>query len=252
MRRALIAANWKMFLNRNSGVALAEGLVSAAKNLKDRDVLICPAAPLLGDVSGAVRGSSVLLGGQNMYFEKEGAFTGESSADMLLSVGCTHVLLGHSERRHVFGEGDTPINKKVLFALESGLKPVLCVGELLEERDAGNTEEVVRRQVVEGLKGVAGTAMDLVTIAYEPVWAIGTGKTATPEDADAVQAYIRNTIAQVYSEDVAGNLRILYGGSVKPDNIDGLMAKEHVDGALVGGASLKADSFTKIINYSIS
>jgi triosephosphate isomerase len=167
---------------------------------------------------------------------------------MLLSVGCSHVLLGHSERRHVFGEDDRLINKKMLFALESGLKPVLCVGELLEEREAGNTEKVVGRQVVKGLENIDAPAQ--ITIAYEPVWAIGTGKTATPEDADTVQAYIRKTVADIYSPDIADNLRILYGGSVKPDNMGGLMAKDNVDGALVGGASLKADSFCDIIGFT--
>jgi triosephosphate isomerase len=182
-----------------------------------------------------------------MYFEKEGAFTGEASADMLLSVGCSFVILGHSERRHVFGEGDEGINKKVLLALQSGLKPILCVGELLEERESGDTENIVKRQVVRGLQDVSLDDMQMVTIAYEPVWAIGTGKTATPEDADTVQLFIRNTIAGLYSDGIARDLRILYGGSVKPGNISGLMAMDNIDGALVGGASLKADSFLDII-----
>jgi len=248
MRRALIAANWKMFLNRESGTQLAMALAKKTADVKDRDILICPAAPLLSDVSAVIQDSRIQLGAQNMYFEKEGAFTGEVSADMLLSVGCSHVLLGHSERRHVFGEDDRLVNKKVLFALKAGLKPVLCVGELLEEREAGNTEKVVGRQVVKGLENVDAPAQ--ITIAYEPVWAIGTGKTATPEDADTVQAYIRKTVADIYSPDIADNLRILYGGSVKPDNMGGLMAKDSVDGALVGGASLKADSFCDIIGFT--
>jgi triosephosphate isomerase len=250
MRRALIAANWKMFLNRESGISLAQALVEKTAAIDDRDILICPAAPLLSDVWKAIQGSPIMLGGQNMYFERGGAFTGEVSADMLISVGCTHVLLGHSERRHVFGEDNALINKKLLFALESGLKPVLCVGELLEEREAGNTEKTVHEQVLRGLEGVDGTVMGEVIIAYEPVWAIGTGRTATPEDADSVQAYIRQTVEDIYSTDIAKNLRILYGGSVKPDNINGLMAKENVDGALVGGASLKADSFFDIISFT--
>ena len=248
MRRALIAANWKMFLNRESGVALASALAEKTAEVHDRDILICPASPLLSDVSAAIKGSPIQLGAQNMYFEKEGAFTGEVSADMLLSVGCTHVLLGHSERRHVFGEDDTLINKKVLCALESGLKPVLCVGELLQERENGTTEKVVHRQVTKGLEKV--DAPEKLTIAYEPVWAIGTGKTATPEDADTVQSFIRKTVSELYSHDIADKMRILYGGSVKPDNVNGLMAKDSVDGALVGGASLKADSFWGIIDFS--
>jgi triosephosphate isomerase len=248
MRRPLIAANWKMFLNRESAVELASALAEKTSDVKNRDMLVCPAAPLLSDVAAAIKGSRIQLGAQNMYFEKEGAFTGEVSADMLLSVGCSHVLIGHSERRHVFGEDDALINKKVLFALESGLKPVLCVGELLQQRESGTTEKVVHTQVTKGLEKV--DAPDKLTIAYEPVWAIGTGKTATPEDADAVQTYIRKTIADLFGQDIADNLRILYGGSVKPDNISGLMAKESVDGALVGGASLKADSFYGIIDFA--
>jgi len=250
MRRALIAANWKMFLERKSAVSLAEALVRITADVRDRDVLICPAAPLLSDISRVLEGSAIWLGGQNMYFEKEGAFTGEVSASQLLSVGCTHVILGHSERRHIFGEDDVLINKKVLFALKSGLKPLLCVGELLEEREAGDTEKVVRRQVVRGLEGVQDVDMKNMTIAYEPVWAIGTGKTATPDDADTVQAFIRKTVASLYDLEKAQGLSILYGGSVKPDNINGLMAKENVDGALVGGASLKADSFSDIVHFT--
>ena len=247
MRRALIAANWKMFLNRESGTKLASALAEKTADVEDRDILICPAAPLLSDVSAAIKGSRIQLGAQNVHFEKEGAFTGEVSADMILSVGCSHVLLGHSERRHVFGEDDTLINKKVLFALESGLKPVLCVGELLRERENGTTEKVVHTQVTKGLEKV--DTPEQIAIAYEPVWAIGTGKTATPEDADTVQIYIRKTVADIFGQDIADNMRILYGGSVKPDNIDGLMAKDSIDGALVGGASLKADSFCGIIGF---
>jgi triosephosphate isomerase len=249
MRRALIAANWKMYLDRISATSLAESLKKNVGNRNDRDVLVCPAAPLLSDVARVLEKSPIMLGGQNMYCEKEGAFTGEISADMLLSVGCSHVLLGHSERRHVFGENDELINRKVLFALQTGLAPVLCVGELLEQREAGSTEKVVYDQVLKGLKGVDEAGLKKTTIAYEPVWAIGTGKTATPEDADTVQSYIRSTIEELYSKDAAEGLRILYGGSVKPDNIDGLMAKDNVDGALVGGASLKADSFGRIIAF---
>jgi triosephosphate isomerase len=249
MRRALIAANWKMYLDRKSATFLAESLKKSVGNRNDRDVLVCPAAPLLSDVARVLEKSPIMLGGQNMYCEKEGAFTGEVSADMLLSIGCSHVLLGHSERRHVFGEDDELINRKVLFALQSGLAPVLCVGELLEQRETGSTEEVVYDQVMKGLKGVDEAGLKKTTIAYEPVWAIGTGKTATPEDADTVQSYIRRTIAELYSGDAGEDLRILYGGSVKPDNIDGLMAKDNVDGALVGGASLKADSFGRIIAF---
>jgi len=249
MRKPFIAGNWKMFLNKITGIKLAKKLVEETENIYDRDILVCPAFPLLSDIANVLKGSNVNLGAQNMYFEKEGAYTGEVSADMLLSVSCRYVILGHSERRHVFNEGDDLINKKVLFALDEGLKPILCVGELLEEREASKTEDVIKRQVISGLKDVEEKKMNNITIAYEPVWAIGTGKTATPEDADCVHKFIRDLVEKIYNKDMAHNLRILYGGSVKPDNIDGLMEKESIDGALVGGASLKADSFLRIIKF---
>lgn len=249
MRRPLIAANWKMHLDLQSGMELARALAGAARGLSDRDVLVCPPFPLLIDVGRALQGTSIRLGAQNMHHEEQGAFTGEVSARMLTSVGCTHVLLGHSERRHVFGEDDGFINKKVLSALRQGLVPVLCVGELLDQREGGEAEQVVRKQVEEGLRGVPESAAGGLFIAYEPVWAIGTGRTATPEDADGMHRYIREVIGDLYEEAVGGRLPILYGGSVKPDNIDGLMARENIDGVLVGGASLKAESFLRIIQY---
>ena len=251
MRRAFIAGNWKMNLEKGSAVGLAKALVDGTKNITDRDILICPSFPLLHIVNDVVSGSNVWLGAQNMYYEKKGAFTGEVSADMLKSVGCEWVILGHSERRHVFHEDDSLINKKVKSAIEQGLKPILCVGELLEERESGKTEEVVKRQVVEGLKEVSPEDTAKITIAYEPVWAIGTGKTATPEDADSIHSFIRDILRDLYNSKVSENMRILYGGSVKPENIDSLMAKDNIDGALVGGASLKADSFLRIINANI-
>lgn len=248
MKKPLIAGNWKMFLDRKTGKALAEELVKGTKNTDDRDILICPAFPLLSDIARVLAGSSIFLGAQNMYFEQEGAFTGEVSADMLLSVGCTHVILGHSERRHVFHEGNEYINKKVRKALREKLIPILCVGELLDERETGKTEKVVKEQIAKGLGGIDKKDMGDVIVAYEPVWAIGTGKTATPEDADQVHDFIRKTVSELYNEAYARDLRVLYGGSVKPENINGLMKKENIDGALVGGASLRADSFLKIIN----
>lgn len=249
MRKPFIAGNWKMFLNSTTGVELAKELADGTKDVADRDILICPAFPLLSDVAGAIRGSRINLGAQNMYYEEEGAFTGEASADMILSVSCGYVILGHSERRHVFNENNEMINKKVLFALQKGLKPILCVGELLEEREAGKTESVIEKQVALGLNEAGDDSINNVIIAYEPVWAIGTGKTATPDDADAVQAFIRKIVSGLYSTAVSDNIRILYGGSVKPGNVDGLMGKENIDGALVGGASLKADSFLRIIKF---
>lgn len=250
MRKPFLAGNWKMFLNRKTGVELAGTLVEKTGDITDRDILVCPAFPLLSDVAEVIQGSRIRLGAQNMYFEEKGAFTGEVSAEMLLSVSCSHVVLGHSERRHIFGEDDALVNRKLKSALGAGLNPILCVGELLEERDAGKTETVVKEQVIRGLGDVSKGDAKKVIIAYEPVWAIGTGKTATPQDADRVQSFIRETIRHLYNGSVADDLRILYGGSVKPDNIDGLMAQENIDGALVGGASLDADSFLRIINFS--
>jgi triosephosphate isomerase len=249
MRRPFIAGNWKMFLDIQSGSQLAEELVKGTADVDDRDILVCPSFALLSEVRRVIEGSRIQLGAQNLYFEEEGAFTGEVSAKMLLSVPCAWVIIGHSERRHVFGEPDDLINRKVLSALRQGLKVILCVGELLEEREGGGTEEVVKRQVSSGLAGVGREVLPNVIIAYEPVWAIGTGKTATPEDADGVQSYIRSLLVELYSQSAALETRILYGGSVKPQNIDGLMAKSNIDGALVGGASLKADSFLRIITF---
>jgi triosephosphate isomerase len=249
MRTPLIAGNWKMFLDRESGIALAKALAAGTGDVRDRDMLVCPSSPLLGDVATALKGSRISLGAQNLHYEEEGAFTGEVSAKQILSVGCTHVIIGHSERRHVFMEKDDFINKKVLKALDAGLRPILCVGELLEEREAGKTEDVVKRQIVEGLKGVEKARLDDLVVAYEPVWAIGTGRTATPEDADGVHGFIRTVLAGLYDGGAASSMRILYGGSVKPANVDGLMARDNIDGALVGGASLKADSFLRIVRF---
>jgi len=249
MRRPFIGGNWKMYLDRSRGVELTRSLVKGTEDVLDRDILICPGFPLLSDVAEELKESRIKLGAQNMYCEKEGAFTGEVSADMLLSCGCTHVIIGHSERRHVFNESNGLINRKVLFALRAGLSPVLCVGELLEEREVGRTEVVVDEQITKGLSGVNTDELERIVVAYEPVWAIGTGKTATPDDADSVHAYIRKKISGLYNDALAERLRIIYGGSVKPDNIDGLMAKQNIDGALVGGASLKVDSFLRIVKF---
>ena len=249
MRRAFIAGNWKMNLEKDSAVELVKSLVENTKNVNDRDILICPSYPLLPVIDELVRGTNIWLGAQNMYHEKKGAYTGEVSAEMLKSVGCEWVILGHSERRHIFKEDDDLINKKVKSALDQGLKPILCVGELLEEREAGDTEKVVKRQVVGGLEEISSKDIGKITIAYEPVWAIGTGKTATPDDADSIHSLIRDILNDLYNSDVSESMRILYGGSVKPENVDSLMAKDNIDGALVGGASLKADSFLRIINF---
>jgi len=249
MRKALMAANWKMYKTIQEGVDFIKSLKPLIGKADDRAVLICAPFTAIQAVAKAAQGSDIQIGGQNMYFEKEGAFTGEISATMLLDAGATWVVLGHSERRHVFHEPDEMINKKVHAALAHGLKPILCVGELIEEREAGRTEAVVRMQVVEGFKGLSREQALKVVIAYEPVWAIGTGKTATPDDADAVHAFIRNLMGELYDRELADAQIIQYGGSVKPENVDALMAKPNIDGALVGGASLKADSFSRIVLF---
>ena len=228
---------------------LIAGILPAAKSSSQVDVLVCPPFTALSSAREAIGSESVQLGAQNLYWEPKGAFTGEISADMLKDHGCTHVILGHSERRHVMGETDEMVNKKVLAALGAGLIPVLCVGELLEEREKGITEDVVRRHVTEGLKGVSPEQALQTVIAYEPVWAIGTGKTATPDTAQEVHGFIRKLLGTLYDEGTAGQIRILYGGSVKPGNAADLMSRADIDGALVGGASLTADSFSGIIGF---
>ena len=250
MRIPLMAGNWKMYKTKEEAVALATELKGLVADAKDVEALVCPPFTNLDAVAGVLKGSTINLGGQNMCFEAEGARTGEISAGMLLSVGCRYVILGHSERRHIFGEPNDLINKKVKAALAAGLKAILCVGEKLEEREAGSTEKVVEAQLAGGLADVSADQMAGVVIAYEPVWAIGTGKTATPDMAGEVHRFIRGQLAKLYNDGVAGATRIQYGGSVKPENVKDLMAQEDIDGALVGGASLKADSFSKIVKFN--
>ncbi len=246
MKRMFVCGNWKM----NTDLASAKGLAEALKAAKTSKVEVgaCPPFVYLSAVAQVLKGSQVSLGAQDVYFEKEGAFTGEISAGMLVNVGCTYAIIGHSERRHVIGETDELANRKVHAALAGGLKPILCVGELLEEREAGKTEEVVKRHVTKGLSGVSASDAAKVVIAYEPVWAIGTGRTATPEQANEVHVFIRKLLADMFGAETASAIRIQYGGSVKPENTFELMSCSEVDGALVGGASLKADSFAKIIS----
>jgi triosephosphate isomerase len=248
MRNYYIAGNWKMHMTISEAVALAGELVARLGNSKER-VMIAPPFTALAAVAAAIKGSSLVLGAQNMGPETKGAHTGEISPHMLKDLGVKAVILGHSERRHSYFETDELINRKVLLALEEGLEPILCVGETLAEREAGRLEAVVGGQVREGLKGVSMDAVSKVTIAYEPVWAIGTGKTATPEDADAVHGYIRTVLAPLYGEAAAKAMVIQYGGSVKADNAAELMAKPNIDGALVGGASLKAETFVPIVSF---
>ncbi len=250
MRTPLIAGNWKMYKTVAEAVELTDALVAGSADVHDREVLICPSATALHAVElAAWKEARFSLARQNMYSAREGAFTGETSPLMLQDLGCTYVLLGHSERRHVFGETDAGINEKVKAALEYGLRPVLCVGETKPQRDAGMAEETTLGQLTAGLSGVAAEQMANVVIAYEPVWAIGTGDTATPEDAQTMHEAIRQSLADTFGADVADTTRVLYGGSVKADNVDSIMQKPDVDGVLVGGASLKADSFGRIIRF---
>jgi triosephosphate isomerase len=248
MRNIVIAGNWKM----NNDLKESEKLIVELKNLllnekPNCDVIVCPPFTSLSEASKLLKGSAIKLGAQNMHFEDNGAFTGEVSASMLKSVGCEYVIIGHSERRHIFGETDEVINKKIKKALAAGLKPIFCVGELLEERENGTTNDVVKRQILKGLEGVSSDDMKNIIVAYEPVWAIGTGKTASPAQAQEVHEFIRDLIEIGFSLEVANDLVIQYGGSVKPDNAKELISQKDIDGALVGGACLKADSFIGII-----
>ncbi len=246
MLRKLIAGNWKMNTDRTSAVALAKGLVNGVDKYREVDLLVCPPSVYLVPVGEALTGSSVALGAQNMYHEANGAFTGELSAAMLMDVGCTYVILGHSERRHILGETDADVNKKTLAALAAGLVPIVCVGELLAEREAGKTAAVIRRQFEGSLAGVSAEQIEKSVIAYEPVWAIGTGKVATPQQAEEVHADLRRLLAERYNDESAKKVRILYGGSVQASNAGELLAQINIGGALVGGASLKADEFLGI------
>ena len=248
MRRPLIAGNWKMYKTVAEGVALAMELKRELAGISDRDIMVAPAFVALSAVSEKLKGSNITVAAQTLHPAAEGAHTGEVSGPMLRSAGCEAVIVGHSERREA-GETDADVNARVRAALSHNLKPILCVGERLAEREAGQTFDVIRRQLTEGLKGVPNESASGVVIAYEPVWAIGTGKTATPAQAQEVHAFIRSLLAETFRKYVPGNVRILYGGSVKPGNVDELMAQPDVDGALVGGASLNAADFTRIVRF---
>ncbi len=248
MRKKLIAGNWKMNKTADEAVALAKEIVAVAKDASNTDVMISPTFVCLSEVSKIVAGTNVKLGCQNMYFEESGAYTGEISADMLKSVGVEYVILGHSERRSIFGETDEMINKKIKKCIEKGLIPVFCIGETLEERKAGKEEEVVNSQTKNGLAGLSEADAAKVVIAYEPVWAIGTGETATPEQADSIHKTIRDTLSSMYSANLADGMKILYGGSMNDANAKELLGKENIDGGLIGGAALVADKFATIIN----
>jgi len=247
IRKKLIAGNWKMNKTSADAVSLAREIVAAVGTQPDVDVVICPPFTAIEAVAGAVDGSLVKLGAQNMHFEPSGAFTGEVSAPMLRALFATHVILGHSERRALFGETDELVNKKVLAALKNQLRPILCVGESLAEREAGSTLKVVQTQLERGLDGVSKEMAASLVVAYEPVWAIGTGKVATTEQAQEVHAFIRGLLTKLFGEPVSQRVRILYGGSMKPANAPDLLGQGDIDGGLIGGASLESRSFVELI-----
>jgi triosephosphate isomerase (TIM) len=248
-RRPIIAGNWKMNKTTVEARDLAARLVPLVSGVLDRDIVLAPPFTALLAVADTIKGTNLVLSAQNLFWEDKGAFTGEISAEMLLDLCCKYVIIGHSERRQFFGETDETVNKKVRQALNKGLHPIVCVGELLTEREAGRANEVIDRQVTGALKDVNAAEMQKIVIAYEPVWAIGTGKTATPEQANEIHSFIRKKVENTYGSVIADSLRIQYGGSVTPENVSTLMAMPDIDGALVGGASLKPDSFAALVTF---
>ncbi|MFA7692136.1 MAG: triose-phosphate isomerase [Candidatus Hydrogenedentes bacterium] len=247
-RKVFIAGNWKMNKMVEEAVALAEVLKAQVGRVSDLDMAVCPTYTALYAVGKALAGSTIQLGAQDAYIKESGAFTGEISPQMLIDVGCSWTIIGHSERRHILGESDSFLNEKLRFALASNLNVMFCIGETLDERKGGSMEKVLERQVLEGLKGLTAADLERVVIAYEPVWAIGTGETATPEQAEETHVFVRSLINKSFGPEAAQALRIQYGGSVKPDNARDLIACPNIDGFLVGGAALQAESFAGIIN----
>ena len=249
MRRPVIAGNWKMFKTISETKGFFSSFLPLVSGVSHCEIVVAPPFVSLAAASAAAVGSRVAISAQDVYWKKEGAFTGEVSIPMLVDVGCTHTIIGHSERRQFFGETDETVNEKARAAVVGGLQPIVCVGETLAERDAGKAAEVVRRQVRQGLAQLTESDLSPMIVAYEPVWAIGTGRTATPETAAEMHGEIRRTIGEIWGAKAAAAMRILYGGSVKPDNIQELMRREDIDGALVGGASLDPTSFAAIVKY---
>ncbi len=248
MRKKVIAGNWKMNNDISGTAELISGIINNIDFSKvTSEIIVCPPFTSLETASELAKNTPIKVGAQNMFFEDKGAFTGEISASMLLSAGCDYVILGHSERRAIFNESNEWINKKIHKALSSGLKPIFCVGETLEERESGTMKDVLREQITAGLKDVSSAQMEEIIVAYEPVWAIGTGKTASPEQAEEVHKFIRDLIEEMFNKEVADGLVIQYGGSVKPNNAKELLSQPNIDGALIGGAALKSDSFIDII-----
>ncbi|MBN2169674.1 MAG: triose-phosphate isomerase [Actinobacteria bacterium] len=252
MRKPIIAGNWKMNLSPDGAASLVEGLWNLVSGQDKVEVVVCPPFVDLPRVSEIIRAGSmkISLGAQNMHWEESGAFTGEISPTMLIDLAVTHVVIGHSERRQFFGESDQGVNRKVKSALDHGLVPIMCVGESLKQREAGEKEDVISSQVKCGLFEIEGTRLSTIVVAYEPIWAIGTGKAATEKDAQEVIGMIREVISGVLGEEVSSQIRILYGGSVKSDNIESFMSMPDIDGALVGGASLKPEDFSEIVRLS--
>lgn len=249
MRTPIIAGNWKMHKTIGESVSLIKELKALVKDVEDREIVVCPPFTALSAVGAEIKASNIELGAQNMFYEKEGAFTGEISALMLKEIGCRYIIIGHSERRQYFNETNEMINKKIRLALKLGLSPILCIGETLKQREKNVTQNVVGDHIRNGLKSLTEKNMKNIVIAYEPVWAIGTGKNATAEQAEDVHVFVRDLLKKIFSKKTASNTRILYGGSVNPDNIKELMVKENIDGALVGGASLDALKFSMIVKY---
>lgn len=251
MRKLIIGANWKMNKTPQEGVELVKALKESLGNWNDVEIVVCPPYPALTAVQEVLEEEgNLILGAQNLYWEEAGAFTGEVAPAMLTACGCQYVLIGHSERRHVFGETDAEVAKKVRAALDAGLRPIVCVGELLEQWESGQTEQVVKEQLEVGLGKVEQAEAATIVVAYEPVWAIGTGKASTAEDAEGMAAFIRGVLENLFGEETAQAIRIQYGGSVKPENVAGYLGQPNIDGALVGGASLKADVFTELVKNS--
>ena len=251
MRIPVIAGNWKLFKTIAESVALVNELKPLVANSHGVEIVVAPVFTALSRVYDAIQGSNIRLAAQDCYWEEEGAFTGEVAPKLLKDAGCSHVIIGHSERRQYFGETDLTVNKKTRAAIASGLNAIVCVGESLAERESEQTFSVIETQLKGGLAGFGAEDFSRIVIAYEPVWAIGTGKTASDAQAQEVHAFVRQLIARLFDQSVADAVRILYGGSVKPDNVKGLMAQPDIDGALVGGASLKAESFAAIANFNV-
>lgn len=249
-RRPLIAGNWKMYKTSGEAVDFVRQLTPLIDGVDDRDIMIAPAFPALEAVAGALKGTSVALGAQDLFWEAEGAYTGQVAPRMLVACGCRYAIIGHSERRQYFGETDETVCRKLQATVKAGLSPVMCVGETEKEREAGQTFPILDKQIKNGLKNMVADELASLVIAYEPVWAIGTGKTATVGQAQEAHQFIRSQVARLFGSTLADAIRILYGGSVKPENISELMGMNDIDGALVGGASLKPDSFSKIVKFN--